>query len=739
MIGAKYTFTDAAHTGTIKYLPYNSTATLAGGTINLSGPSIINVNTAAAVNFYTYGHYLEIDGVINTIGNIVHAGSESATPATVVLKGQYFADFHAQIGGQQGGDAHLIIDGASVYNCRPDARVSSTTTLATLGNFRVTVKSGELKFSNTYKTEGTDFVKGTNAFLTLVFNNNSFFNITPHVFSSQTRTNFLNYVTSNATFNGGEAIWRSAEPDCYVSSTSTHGVYDVTGDKVAYYQTSDKKTVYYSYNGKITLPDINNGNILWMDELDTDLLATPGANDAGVAFVEWDDDGKGTLTASYKKTPKYYSFYVKSGGTGDGTSVENAAGNIYDVITSINADGHDENSEVTVYLIDSGEIRDVGAAIKRTDMTNYMNYGYGANHTAKITFTTYNYKADEDNRAVLYMHNDFVPYGNNPTTLISRGTEKFENLIIVDCRTDYDTDVYAQGHDVEYKNITFRRLKSTIMATEDLNGDEEITNADHAIAVNNDGNATIISKAPPFYTGANRGGTGTIDEGGTVVIDNPKIFYDIRFGGYSDSANHNASMTHENSHTVVLNGNSNNVILSALKNDTFVQTYKKNVNLIVNSGTVPAFKINTKAVVEGAIQVILNNGAALTNFTAVDKAAKDADSDVGTARYFVMSSAKDSGTLEVTDTTGKFKINSTKPYAYAYSDDSDIAYYDADYLTIGNSGKYTVGYTDSIDNIANELPAIADKEEEGLLFDGWTDNGDGTLTASFRPKVAVTK
>ncbi len=740
VIGAKYTFTDVAHTGTIKYLPYNSTATLAGGTVNISGPSVINVNAAAAINYYTSADYLEIGGYVNTsIANIVHVST--ADTAKVVLKGQYFGDFHAQVANQEGGDCLLVIDGATVNNCRPGPRAAGA---VSYGKFRVVVKNGDLRFSNTYSSSDNTT---SDAFTTFVFNNNTFFTITPHVFSSVIRTNFLNYLFSNATFKGGEALWRSAEPDNYVIPTSTHGVYDVEGDKVAYYQTSDKRTVYYSYNGKITLPDINNGDILWMDELDTDLLATPGAQN-GIDFVEWDDDGKGTITASYKKTPDYYNFYVKSGGTGDGTSVENPAPDIPTVIATINADGHEADSEVTVYIIPNGEKKAVGDTVSLAEIQKYAYYGNMATHAAKITFTTYNYVASstEDNRAVIYSNNGYSPASNDKATLLVRGPVKYENLIIMDCRTDYNTDVNAQGYDFELENVTFRRLNIAKPSTSsEWNTDGgSISNAEYKEYVNKVmPDATIIAKTGPFYTGANRNGTGTIAEGGLTVIDAPTVFADIRFGGYSDNVSYNASMTYENSHTVVLNGSfngSNNfVTLSALANDNFVQTYKKDANLIINGGTVREFKTNTNAVVNGAIQVILNNGAALTNFTAVAKAAKDADSEYGTARYFVMDSGNNAGTLNVTDATGEFEIISNKAYAYAYSNDSETAYYGQDVLKVVESGKYTVNYADSVVEILATIPDKADKEEEGEIFVGWTDNGDGTISASFKPKEAVTK
>ena len=710
-----YTFADAAHTGTITYEPYDENAKLAGGNINISGPSIINVNTAAAAHFYANGHYLEIDGTVNrSIGNKVTMGSLGATPVETVLKGQYFADVYAQYPGQQGGDAHLIIDGAVVYNCRPGPGTAGSVP-SVFGNFRVTVNSGELLFSNTIGTVDTTYKKDTDAFLTLVFNNNRFFDITPHVFANVERTNFLNYVTGNANFNGGEAIWRSAEADCFVTSTSEHGVYEVSGDKVAYFQTSDKKTAYYTYNGKIILPDVVNGNILWADEFSTDLLTTPGQQD-GIDFVKWVDDGKGTLTASYKKDPSTYEFYLKAGGTGDGKSVNTPAGTVADVIKSIKADGHAAGSEVTVYIIDSGEKREHGDALTNDVIANYVIYQVGEAHDAKITFTTYDY-ANTKKPAVLYLNNALVHKSNNNTTLAPRGPEVFENLIIVDCRTDHPTDVYMQGHDAGFINVDFRRAKGDATS------------------------ASIVDKDSPLYAMQNRGGSGGFAEGGTIIIDNAKTFGEIAYSGYADTANYDTTANNDVTFVIkntAANGAPN--VYTNINQPVAVTVFKKNMNLVLDNSTIPTFTKNSAdVIVEGAIQVVLNNGSVLTNFDAYKSAKASADAELGTAKWFVMDSRKNAGTLDITDTAGKFAINADGKVAFAYSNDTRTAYYGSEYLTIGESGSYVVNYVATVDDVIKALPELEPDSETGELFTGWTDNKDGTITASFAAKTAETR
>ena len=736
-----YTFADVAHTGKITYYPYDTNAKLAGGNINVSGPSVINVNTGSAAHFYANGHYLEIGGAITSVKNKVTMGSLAATPVTVVLKGQYFEDAYAQYPGQQGGDAHLIIDGAKVYNCRPGPG-SAGSVPSVFGNFRVTVNSGELLFSNTIGTVDTTYKKDSDAFLAFAFNQGTYDGITPHTFGGAERTTFLNYVTGNANFKGGEAMWISTEKDNFISPTSVHGVYEVTGTKTAYYQTSDKKTVYYSKNGKITLPDLvlTNAKVLWTDDFSTNILAKPGAQN-GVDFVQWIDDGKGTITASYKKTPTQFEYYLKSGGTGDGKTLETAAGNVAKVIATINADGHDETTEVTVWLVDSGEKREIGEKVNKTDIANYMYYGVAADHSTKITFSTYNYNAQNNNRAVLYMYNAFVPVGNTNTTLLARGDVRFENLIIIDCRTDYYTDINAQGHDMEFKNTSLRRIK--LSATSDLTGDGKVNNDDHKYIVNNtDTPATIVKKnESPLFTGPNRSGTGSVGEGGTVIVNNPgEIFKYITFGTYSDTNNHAATtMTFENSNTLIVSGDISEIQPAHTSSDTYVTVYKKNLNLFVDGATVGKFGGGTKNVVEGAIQVILTNGAKLNEFSAADKSSKDSSSAVGTADYFVMDNVTADGQIEFTEVPGKFKVTSGKKYAYAYSNDADIAYYGEDFLVVAKSGKYVVKYADSVAEIMAALPALEDNAETGEIFKGWTDNGNGTVTPTFGPKEAVTK
>ncbi|MBE6570633.1 MAG: SGNH/GDSL hydrolase family protein [Ruminococcaceae bacterium] len=714
-----YTFEDAAHTGTITYEPYDENAKLAAGTIKIQGPSVINVNTAKAATFYSDGYYLEIGGTVDrSIGNELHVGNLRGVNEHIVLKGQYFANVFSAIGGQSNVKDTLIeFDGAVAYNLRPDSKTTGgSNPVTSLGNLRVVLYSGELLFSNSWGASETDYPANTDSFLSYTFNNNTYHGITPHVFAGVTRTNFLDYFSSKFNYKGGESIWINTDTNGNtITPTATAGVYDVEGDKVAYFQTSDKKTVYYTYNGQIILPDLKNSQITWVDEFSTDLLATPGQQD-GIDFVKWVDDGKGVITASYKKDPTTYEFYLKAGGTGDGKSVNTPAGTVADVIKSIKADGHAASSEVTVYIIDSGEKREHGDALTNDVMANYVMYQYGEAHDCKITFTTYDYE-NTKKPAVLYLNNALVNKSNTNTTLAIRGPETFENLIIVDCRTDFPTDVYMQGHDAGFINVDFRRAKGDATS------------------------ASIVDKDSPLYAMQNRSGSGGFAEGGTIIVDNAKTFSEIAYSGYSDSANYDTTANNDVTFVIkntAADGAPN--VYTSVNKPVAGTVFKKNMNLILDNSTIPTFtKDSTDVIVEGAIQVVLNNGSVLTNFDAYKSAKASADAELGTAKWFVMDSKTNAGTLDITDTSGKFAVNADGKVAYAYSNDTRTAYYGADYLTIGESGSYVVNYVASVEDVIDALPELEPDAETGELFTGWTDNKDGTITASFALKTPETR
>ena len=709
-----YTFADAAHTGKITYQPYDENAKLAGGTIKIQGPSVINVDPAAAVNYYSDGYYLEIGGTVNkSIANVLHVGNLRGVNEHVVLKGQYFANVFSAIGGQENvADTLIVFDGAVSYNLRPDSNNSGgTNPIKSLGNLRVVLYSGELLFSNSWGTAGTDYPASTDAFVSFTFNNNTYHGITPHVFANVERKNFLDYFSSKFKYTQGESIWINKDTNGNtITPTATAGLYDVEGTKVAYYQSSDKKTVYYTYNGQIQLPAVNTGTISWSDDFSLDLVTTPGQQD-GVDFVEWIDDGKGVITASYKKTPTNFTYYLKAAGTGDGRTADTPAQNVATVVASINADGHDATSEVTVYLIDSGEKRAIGDVVTPAELENYIYYAQGAEHKAHITFKPYG----DATSAVMYMYNAFVPKSNTNTTFIGRGPATYENITIVDCRTDFPTDVYAQGYDIEFKNVASVRLKTSDTTS-----------------------ANIVDKKMPIFVMKNRNGTGTAAEGGRVVINGSTSLDGLYFGSYSDAEKWDN--IHDNSNTIeVVNRTSTPKIYLAYTGNSIVQTYKGDINLVLNNTTAGEFGSHTNAIVNGAIQVVLNNNSSLSAFTANQYAKASADADLGTAKWMILDSKNHAGALDVTDKTGEFKVISDKKYAYAYSDDSDTAYYGEDILKVVNTGRYIVNYADSVAEIMATIPARGDNAETGELFTGWTDNGDGTISASFTAKIPETK
>lgn len=742
VMGAKYAFgEDIPHTGTITLEPADDTATLAGGTIKLNGPTKIHVNNAGAIEYYPNGYFFELDGtVINrNIKSNVHVGNIEGRFNEVVLKGQYIDNVYNGVPGQQGGDSLVTIDGAHLYQIRPTPATNTVEPYVTMANFRVVLKSGEFRFFNTSNDTYTGFNKETDSYYVYVFNNDTF-NVTPFTFGGKEYSSVQDFGTKKVWYKGGAMVWKSSDTDGNYIIPKSITEYDVVGTKTAYYQTSDKKTVYYSVDGKITLPNLGikssaaafvSANILWAEEFSTDILATPAAEN-GRDFVCWQDMGDGKLVARYYPMPTNFNYYVKAGGTGDGTSVDSPAPTLAAVVNKINEDGHDATTgEVNVYIIDSGEPRDVGVMVQRADMKNYVTLNHTYNHTAKINFTTYDY-ANTKKTAVIYNTSDITPYTGKFHVM---GNESYKDLIYIDTRTDYRMGIYMQGYDFELNNFTYRRLNISARTSEDLDGDGKAGQyGDNKVLHNQKTEAEIVTEnTAEMLSYTNRGGTGTAGKGGRVILDGASNYKDIFFGGYTDS---NTGITIAGDQIIELNGVKNKAVVFSGCATSKTYNYNGDVSLVLNGTTGITFKSTAKANIAGAVQVILNNGSTFTpSFT--DYAISTSGGDVP---YYVMNSGNEAGALDATANAGEFKINANGLYAYAFREGGREVYYGKDILKVVEDGEYTVKYVASVEDIIKSLDGVFTSDPTtGMLFKGWKDDGNGTLTAILEQKVPETK
>lgn len=350
-----------------------------------------------------------------------------------------------------------------------------------------------------------------------------------------------------------------------------------------------------------------------------------------------------TLAASADGATAVTEYYLKAGGTGDGRSAETPAASAYDVIGSINAD-HPDGGSVTVYVMMdedyTAEIK-AGDAVIANVPTLMKNTTALPAHAATIKYTTYGYTTGTP-RAVLALGpiTDKDPVNNNAH--YANGDEIFENIILATVRWNADDDMYAQSHDLIFKNAKIYGVTANAETYRNWSG------AIYALGRTNVANpGSTIS----LYGGAVHSGI-------------------LAFSGWHvDSADKAGNVTGDMKY--VLNNGAYGTVDIACSPAATVMTYNGNVNLVLNDATLSTFgnygsspKANVK--VGGAIQIVLNNST-LTNNTA--QAVKL--NGTGDAIEYVIKNASTSFKLDTTSAAGTFSHTSTAPI-YAYNGGNKI-------------------------------------------------------------------
>ena len=489
--------------------------------------------------------------------------------------------------------------------------------------------------------------------------------------------------------------------------TDTAGTYEVLGGKTAYLVTDDGKTVYYGEK-IISVPGQGEYSVNYADSVEVIKdTVVPGMQD-GMKFDKWIDDGEGKLTASYTESQREY--YIKLNGSGDGRSFESPAGSVEEVVRSINSDGHGKESSVTVYVIPSDEPPHSPGDTITLEEFNFLSLNHTVHHEAEIRFTTYNYDQADGSMAVLALNNTFGYMANIGIAI--QGPTVFENIKLLDCRTDYRTDINAQGYDLELKNIIRLRTASSS------------TNPTEATVKVND--KTVV------YSASNRNGRGQIGEGGRVIIHDGTEFSELYFGGYTTSDGNDE--TYENSHTFEINGTSVPKVDLSIAAAGRVLNYKKDVNLVLNGSNVGSFVSTRPVITEGAIQIILNNGSEVSNFSA-DKNSKISSSGSAAATpVYIMDSGDYPGMLDVTETTGEYLVNAGGAIAYAQKENGKTVYYGSEVLRVNEPGRYMVKYAENKEEIMLNA-AVPENIDKYNVFASWIDDGNGTMTAKFEYRI----
>ncbi|MBR5553172.1 MAG: metallophosphoesterase [Clostridia bacterium] len=397
-------------------------------------------------------------------------------------------------------------------------------------------------------------------------------------------------------------------------------------------------------------------------------------------------------------------YYVKFGGTGDGRSYDSPIGTIAGVIGAINADGHTAGDNVTVYLVPTGNeptkeqlnitkaTEGISAPVVQDTSLGFISFqAPNVAHSATITYTTYNYDAETDNKMILANGNS-VSSGNNrdgSAHMYISGPSVFKDLYIIDLRMDGSAwDFYGQNHDVTIENVDWRKTSKP------------------------DANKCGYTNAPwnnHFYSGNHSSNkqTPATDANNETILDYAK-FNDFSF----------SSSGTKSGNAVIRIGNdekTSQIAILAGHNGKANSVHNGSISLVFNNteiGKLTNYSGYTTTVEN--LQILLNNGSTIGTNNAVIEG------------NIWMLTAADGVTLDVTDTVGTFAVDTDK-LAYAVADDYKTIYYGDANLTLPK-GTYAVNVADDLDAVKESVDPF---EDAANIFNGWIDDGNGKLTADY--------
>ena len=399
-------------------------------------------------------------------------------------------------------------------------------------------------------------------------------------------------------------------------------------------------------------------------------------------------------------------YYVKYGGTGNGRSYDSPVGTIADAIKAVNADGHDADDNVTVYLVPTGnepsaerlniekETDTLKAPVVEDTTLGFISFqAPNVAHTATITYTTYNYDAELDNKMILANGNSVKSsdHRSGSAHMYISGPSVFKDIYFIDLRMDSSAwDFYGQNHNLTFDNVDFRRTARS-------------------------GNLGFTYKPwnNHFYSGNHTSGkySPSATANNTTIIDHA-IFSDFSFSSSGEKSGDAVIRIGNDDVKSVIgviaghNGKANSVhngsISLVLNNTEIGKLYNYS-----NSGVTYTTKVTD-------LQILLNNGSVIKENTAT------IDGNI------YMLTAAEGVTLDVTNTVGTFAVDTDK-MAYAVSADKKTIYYGDSTLKLPK-GNYDVNVADDLEAVK---AAVTPFEDAANIFNGWIDNGNGKLVADY--------
>ncbi|MBR5528800.1 MAG: hypothetical protein IKV97_07315 [Clostridia bacterium] len=475
--------------------------------------------------------------------------------------------------------------------------------------------------------------------------------------------------------------------------TETAGTFNVSGGNIIYTVSEDGKSMRYTANGTFTAPAYGTYKLFAADSLEALKALGAPAPDEGMEFAGWFEETSGILTAKYQpRTPKNQTYYVKWGGTGNGLTKEAPMASVKEAILAANATGElIKGDTITVYVMDD----DTHTALETYNEAHPEFWKYSADgryifnngnlKNVEGRFTTWGVGAGEENPAHVATlivtsldaskpaHIAQHKYIGQNTAVILGGPTIIRDINYVTTRK-YDRETSTNGYDCTFENVTFYYQDSDNAQT----------------------NGTYLWGLKPghFRTLLNHYSLSAVDgPGGTLRLESA---IDATGGTYGLEITGARGANFTSPVNIYFDHEDLNLELYWGRGATSVSTFGKGLNLVINNGTVTTNdKFTGKVNVTGGLTVIANNGCTLpalpANVTA-DKVWKLA--------------VPENGTLDITETAGTFKADTSKQYWFAVNDDFSFIYGKVSDGSIKlPAGSYNVYFTDS-DPVENDCAAV---------------------------------
>lgn len=416
------------------------------------------------------------------------------------------------------------------------------------------------------------------------------------------------------------------------------------------------------------------------------------------------------------ETPVYF---VKADGddANDGRSDETPKKTIGGVINQIKLDDYDnKGQEVVVKVM---RLANEPTTWSNQDDNSKFVYYYSSaiGHDATITYTSY----DQTNYSTIAYFNEF---GNNSRNLGVLGPTIFEKINLLDQRTDGATkSIFSHGFNLEFRDCEYLINSNPGQPFNSLNG-----------------RLNVYTGVCGYVEGSQK----VMGEG--VVRLEEYNYNNIVLGGMIDNEYSYSNNVKGETNLILYGGSVNAVNLSDYSSGAIqcCPVYNGNVNLVAYGNTIISSVLNGKCagttivpIVKGAINIVLNDNATITGGSAsnnFDIYAYSSSEKTEYAPVYVINnnSGSEQVVSPVSGEIGVFDTDGVRAYFYQTYGNQTTVYYGDGRITLPESGDYTVCYNES----SLPIPQMESDKYGDYEFDKWVDNGDGTLSATFKLKTA---